>query len=78
MFKQHQQREQVCFIAHPAGIIVVRLPGAICHSPDKYLTPACNAHMEEPPSVRHCSYSADRPAQLAALLLSPLVRNYSD
>lgn len=57
----------------------MRLAGGICHSPDKYLTPACNTHTHRGSlsCVRHCSYSAVLP-QSAALLLPCLVRNYSD
>jgi len=60
----------------------VRLPGGIHHDPDKYLTQACNTHTHTHTHGGVCVCQTlqlqCRPAQLAALLLSPLVRNDSD
>lgn len=51
---------------------MVRLPGGICHSPDKYLTLACNTHMALWSLVCQTLQLQSRPAQAAALLLSCL------
>lgn len=69
IFKRHQQCEQFCLITS-LQVIVVRLAGGICHSSDKYLTPACNTHMEGASCLSDTAASV--PSRPAGCPLAPL------